>query len=93
MFIVVDLVIVAVLLLCTFLGYKRGLTGCLIRILSFFIALAVAFVLFKPAAAIITDNTEVDENIKASIVQVFESEEKEEGNNAEEEKSPVIKYI
>ena len=34
---IVDLVIVAIILLCVGLGYKRGLTGCLLKIISFII--------------------------------------------------------
>ena len=92
MFIVVDLVIVTIIALCVLIGYKRGLTGCLINILSFFIALAVAFVLFKPASAMIINNTQIDENIQSSIVQVFESEGGEKSDK-EESKSPIMEYI
>ncbi len=91
MFIIVDIVILAIILLCISMGYKRGLAGCLVKVLSFFIALAVAFILFKPASAIVINSTQVDENIKSSIVQVFESDESEE--DKQEENSPIIKYI
>ena len=92
MFLIVDLVIIAILALCIFIGYKQGLTGCLIKILSFFIAIIVAVVLFKPASAIIINNTQVDENIQSSIVEIFEKDEnKEEKEN--EKDSPIIKYI
>ena len=91
MFIIVDIVILAIILLCISMGYKRGLAGCLVKVLSFFIALAVAFILFKPASAIVINSTQVDENIKSSIVQVFESDEFEE--DKQEENSPIIKYI
>ena len=46
--IIVDLIIIAVVLLFIFLGYKKGLTGSLIKLLSFIIAIVVAFVLYKP---------------------------------------------
>ena len=91
MFLIVDLVILAILALCIFIGYKRGLTGCLIKILSFFIALVVAFVLFKPASLIITSSTQIDENIQSSIVQIFESDNKEE--KKDEKDTPIIKYL
>ena len=75
MFIVVDLIIVLIFALCILLGYKRGLAGCLIKVLAFFIALAISIVLFKPASAIVTSTTQIDENIQTSIVNVFEKEE------------------
>lgn len=82
MFIVVDLIILAVLILCVGLGYKRGLAGCLIRVLAFFIAVAVSAVLFKPAAALVTSSTQIDENIQSSIVSVFEKEDLNESDSS-----------
>ena len=68
MFIVVDLIIIAIFALCILLGYKRGLAGCLIKVLAFFIALAISIVLFKPAAAIVTSTTQIDENIAQEVL-------------------------
>lgn len=94
MFLIVDLIVIAILALCILLGYKRGLTGCIIKIFSFFIALIVAAVLYKPVSNIVVSNTQIDENIKTSIVQVFEKEENnEEENNEEENSSPIVEYI
>lgn len=94
MFLIVDLVIVAIFALCILLGYKRGLTGCLIKVLAFFIALAVSAILFKPAATLVTNNTQIDENIQTSIVSVFEKEEVENKENKDEKSnSPIMEYI
>lgn len=94
MFIVVDLIIIAIFALCILLGYKRGLAGCLMKVLAFFIALAISIVLFKPAAAIVTSTTQIDENIQTSIVEVFEKdEEANKENEKEENKSPIMEYI
>lgn len=91
MFIVVDLVIVAIILLCVLMGYKRGLTGCLVKLLAFFVALAIAVILFKPVSAIIINNTQIDEKIQTSIVEVFESEDSESEEN--QNNSPIMKYV
>ena len=48
MAIIIDIVIVAIIALCLFLGYRRGLTGSLLKILSFVLAIVIAFILFKP---------------------------------------------
>lgn len=90
MFIIVDLVVLAILLLCIFKGYKRGLTGSLIKIFSFLIAIVVAFTLFKPVSSIVVDNTNYDEDLQSSIVQVFEKEKTE---DKEESASPIVQYI
>lgn len=92
MFFIVDLVVLVILALCVFLGYKKGLTGCLIKVLSFFIAVIVASILFKPAASLVISNTQLDENIQTSIVQVFENDENN-NNTDQENSSPILKYI
>lgn len=91
MFLIVDLIVVGILALCIFIGYKRGLTGCIIKILSFFIALIISLVLFKPVSSIVVNNTQIDENIQSSIIQVFEKEENDESKK--EDDSPIITYI
>lgn len=91
MFIIVDLVIIAIIAACILAGYRRGLTGCLIKIFSFFIALIVAAILFKPVSSIVINNTKIDENIQTSIVEVFEKDEEEVKEN--ENASPIMEYI
>ena len=48
MWFVIDLIILAIILLCTFLGYKKGLIGVVFKIISFFIAILLAFILSGP---------------------------------------------
>ena len=69
--IIVDLIIVGILVLCIFLGYKRGLTGSLLKIVTFILALIIAFILFKPVSNFIINNTELDENLESSIKSMF----------------------
>lgn len=75
MTILVDLIIVAVIALSIFLGYKKGLIGVAVEILSFFIAIVLAFVLCGPVATYITQNTTLDDNIQQSIKQTLEAKE------------------
>lgn len=67
MVLAVDLIIVAIILLFTFLGYKRGLIKVAIKLCTFFIALILAFVLYKPVANLVISKTNIDENIEQSI--------------------------
>ena len=46
MSIIIDLVIVAIIALCILIGYHKGLTGSLLKIVSFVLALIIAFILF-----------------------------------------------
>ena len=60
MSLIIDLIIIAIVLLFTFLGYKRGLIKVAIKLCTFFIAIIVAFMLYKPIANIVIDNTVYD---------------------------------
>ena len=80
--IIVDLIIVGILVLCVFLGYKRGLTSSLIKIVTFLLALIIAFILFKPVSNFIINNTKLDENLESSIKSMFlEVEENDTSSN------------
>ena len=76
--IIVDLIIIAVVLLFIFLGYKKGLTGSLIKLLSFIIAIVVAFVLYKPVANAVIENTVIDDNIRTTLSATLGVENTEE---------------
>ena len=94
--IIADVAVAAILVLCTYWGYKKGLTGCIIKIFSFLIAICISFVLFKPVSNFVIDNTNFDENIQTSIVQVFERKEngsENDNNESKESTSPILKYV
>lgn len=84
MSIIIDLVILGILILCIALGYHKGLTGSLLKIVSFVLALVIAFVLFKPVSNFIINNTNWDENLEQGIRNVIV--ENEETTNSEEAK-------
>ena len=79
--IIVDLILIAFFVLFIFLGYKKGLAGSLIKLCSFVIALILALVLFKPVGNIIKDNTQLDENIKNTVVETFIKKDESEEEN------------
>lgn len=64
---VLDLIIILIILLCTFIGYKRGLVKTAINILSFFIALIISIMLYKTVGNIVINNTTVDDNLENLI--------------------------
>lgn len=67
MAIAVDLVVLAIVLLFVFLGYKRGLVKVAFKLCTFFIAIILAFMLYKPVAKIVIENTNIDETIETKI--------------------------
>ena len=86
MTIIIDLILIGIIALFTFIGYKQGLVKAAIKILSFIIAIIISIILYKPVSAIVIKNTSIDDKIKNVIVENVKLEEKE---NAE--KSNIIK--
>lgn len=64
---IVDVIILVIIALSVFIGYKRGLIKCAINILSFFIAIIVVILLTTPISNCIINNTKIDDNIKTTI--------------------------
>lgn len=81
MAIIIDLVIVGIIALCVIIGYAKGLTGALIKIVSFVLSLVIAFILYTPISNYIINNTQIDDmletTIKSSIIKDDEEQAKE----------------
>ena len=84
MSIIVDIAILAIIVLCIIIGYVRGLTGSLIKIVSFVLSLIIAFVLFIPVSNLIINNTEIDQNLQSSIRNMIIQDEQNEDENMPE---------
>lgn len=97
MSIIIDAIILGILVLCIALGYRKGLTGSLLKIVSFVLALVIAFVLFKPVSNFIIDKTDWDENLEQGIRDTILSGDKQEEKVSEEENqnmpSVMLDYI
>ena len=88
--IVIDIIIIAILFLSIFLGYKKGLIKLVFNLCAFLIALIVTFILYRPISAIVINNTDFDENIKQTILEKGITEKKEDSNG---EKLSANDYI
>lgn len=64
---IIDLIILAVVVIFTVIGYKRGLVKIAFGLCTFVLALVITLILYKPVANLIIDNTEIDENIEKAI--------------------------
>lgn len=97
MSIIIDIIILGILALCIILGYHKGLTGSLLKIVSFVLALVIAFVLFKPISNLIIDKTTWDDSLEQGIRDTFltNNETKQETENKEEQNMPnvMVDYI
>lgn len=90
MSIIVDLVILAIMILCIIIGYVRGLTGSLIKILSFVLSIVIAFILFIPISNLIIDKTQIDENLEQTIRETIIGNEQ---NKEEKMPQAITDYI
>lgn len=65
---ILDLIVILVIALFTFIGYKQGLVKTAIKILAFFIAMFVAISFYKVVGNVVINNTQFDEKIENKIV-------------------------
>ena len=98
MSLIIDLIIIGILVICVFIGYKRGLTGSILKIVSFILALVIAFILFKPISNFVINNTNWDESLEQAIRQMAVEENNNEGTVAEEDQKKgmsdvIMNYI
>ena len=90
MSIIIDLVIIAIIALCVLVGYHKGLTGSLLKIVSFVLALIIAFILFKPVSNFIIDKTDWDENLEQAIRQSILKDEEKTNDETQKENMPEV---
>lgn len=83
--IILDIIILAIMAISIFFGYKRGLVKVAVKLCAFLIAIIVTLVFYKPVSNVIIDNTELDEKIESIIIEngtkeLEESDEEEQKN-------------
>lgn len=69
MSIVVDLIIVAIILLSTFLAYRKGLITLSIQLIAVVISILATLILYKPISNLIVNVTSIDETIQNAILE------------------------
>lgn len=62
-----DLGVILLIALFTFLGAKKGLIKVAFKIISFVLAILISFFLYKPVSNIIINNTSLHQKLEASI--------------------------
>ena len=71
MSLIIDAIIILVIAIFTFIGYHQGLIKSAIKILSFFVAIIIAVMLYKPLATFVIDHTDIDEKNKDQLQQKY----------------------
>lgn len=66
---IIDIVIIAIVVLSIFLGYKKGLVALSIQLFAFIIAVLITFILYQPVTNFIVNATGIDEAIQNAILE------------------------
>ena len=85
--IIIDLILVIIIGLNIFFGYKKGFIKITFSIFAFFIALIATVILVKPVSYLIIKHTQIDEKIKTSIIDnnyFIDYEQSDENTNQNE---------
>lgn len=96
MSLIIDIIIIAIILLSTYLGYKKGLIGVAFKIISFIIALSITLILYKPVSNYIIQETTIDDTIRSTISEkIAGAETTQEGKIVENDQTPkvITQYI
>lgn len=78
-----DLIVLAIIALSTFIGYKKGLIKVAFGLVSFILAIVISVVLYKPVSNFIINYTPIDDYIEETISTRLDSSQitKEETEN------------
>lgn len=69
MFNISDLIVILIIALAAFLGYRKGFVKTSFRIASFIVAIVLSMILYKPVAGYIKENTGVSDWIVSTIIK------------------------
>lgn len=70
---IADIIIIAILALSTYLGYKKGLIELGVKVFAVIISLVATLVLYRPLSNIIINTTNLDETIQQKIIKKSET--------------------
>lgn len=70
-----DLFVLAIIALSTFIGYKKGLIKVAFGLISFILAIALSVVLYKPVSNFVIEYTPIDDYIEQTIYERLDSPE------------------
>lgn len=93
MAIVVDLIILGIILLSAYLGYRKGLIGVAFKIVSFLIAIVITLLLYKPVTNLVIQHTTWDEQLEEFIVEKFANTKTSENGTIQKEDTDMPEVI
>jgi len=70
-----DLIVLVIIALSTFIGYKKGLIKVAFGLVSFILAIVLSVILYKPVSNFIIEYTPIDDYIEQTISERLDSPE------------------
>lgn len=71
--IVIDIIILLLVLVSTYLGYRKGLVSLAVSFIAFIAAIVITILLYKPIGNLIINTTTIDEKLQATIQDNIEN--------------------
>lgn len=81
---IADIIVVIIVMVAIFLGYKKGFIKTLFSVLSFFIAVAITFTFYKPVMKIIKEKTGFENWLYGYLYEMNVDEKKHEEVSGEQ---------
>ena len=90
--IIFDVIIVAIILISVYFGYKRGIVDVGFKLFATILSLVISILLYSPITYFIVNNTQIDETIEQIIIQngIANNETEQSSNN---QSSGIETYI
>ncbi len=75
---ILDLIVLAIIGLFTFIGYKKGIIKVAFGLISFILAIIISLILYKPISTLIIEHTSLTSSLESTIETRLSSGDKEE---------------
>ena len=67
--IIIDIILLAILSLSAFLGYKKGLVKLATKLIAGIIAIILTLIIYKPVANLVIEHTSIENKIEEAIIE------------------------
>lgn len=89
--ILIDFLVIAIMLLCIFIGYKRGLIKVAVKIVAIVVSIIFALIFYRGIASLIINATTIDDKICDSIYEKIKDVDFTNVNDEEKENNAILK--
>lgn len=89
--ILIDFLVIAVMLLCIFIGYKRGLIKVAVKIVAIVLSIVFALIFYRAIASLIINATTIDDRICDVIYEKIKDVDFTNVNDKEKENNAILK--